>query len=304
MRQARKLIRAKQFPEAVSLLTAALTETPGDRQLLELLGTTHFMAGNHADARAAFEKLTRADPMYAGGWVNLGAVCNVLGDYRRATEVLRKAIQRDRKCASAYYNLGIAQKGQHQSEMAIGAYKEALRLNPKLPEAWLNLGNLYMDADKYKPAADAFQKGLEAAPDSKKLKGLLTKAQRMIEGTRREESPFGRLVDEAELARRQARTLRRGLDAATRVHEREEIRAIVKELRHSARPMIELLDESLNRELHVLHLAVLEKDTRGASHSAFENMQETINTLDGHRAALEEHTGEIRAHLKRTDPGL
>ncbi|MEZ6062731.1 MAG: tetratricopeptide repeat protein [Planctomycetaceae bacterium] len=304
LRQARKLIRAKQYPEAVAFLTAALTETVGDRQLLELLGTTHFLAGSHEDARAAFEKLTRADPMYAGGWVNLGAVCNVLGDFRRATEVLRKAIQRDRHCASAYYNLGIAQKGMQQPDMAISAYREAVKLDASLAEAWLNLGNLYMDTSKFKAAVDAFSKGLQASPNSAKLKHRLTKAEESMAGTRRVDPPFGRLVNEEELAKRQARSRRRDLDAATRNHEREEIRAIVKELRHNVRPIVPLLDETLHRELHLLHLAVVEKDTRGESPAAYDAMQQTIQDLDAYRAKMVEVTGEIRAHLKRTDPGL
>lgn len=299
---ARRLIRQQQITQAANLLRESLEENPVDKECQELLGMALFMDKQFDDAQGAFEKLTRMDPMYAPGWVNLGAVLNVQKQYQKATGALRKAIQRDRRCGSAYYNLGIAQKGLKQNAMAASAYQEAIKLDPGMVEAYLNLGNLYMEMKNLKKAVQAFEQGLEKAPKSKKLQALLSRARQDQEGSRRKESPFGRLVNEEELATRQLRTDRRNLSPVDRNNEREEVHAIGKEIRAHTKPLVPILNDIIHKQLHVLHIALVNPDTLRDAGPSLTALTESMEELSRCRGVVAENVRQIREHLNRTDP--
>ena len=302
--QAKQLIRDRDPEGSIHRLEAGLEQDPADGDAQELLGSLLFRLRRHEEARDAFRQLTRIDPRSAGAWVNLGAVQNVLGDFRAASESLRRAIQRDKDCAVAYYNLGIAQKGLDQPRLAVSAYQECVKRDPSCTDAWTNLGNLQMELTAYGKAVKAFESGLVQLPESQKLKRLLTRAQATVEDSRREESPFGRLVDEAELATRQTPVRRRRLSVHDRNRERETMRELSRSLRHVIRPMVAILDDTLPQKLHALHLAAATKDARGEGFAALSQLQESIEKLHELQATAGEATREIRSILQKTDPWI
>lgn len=302
--QAKQLIRSGQASGAIKLLEKQLQDHPGDRSAQELLGMCYFSAKQLEQARDAFNQLTRMDPKYSAGWVNLGAVQNLLKDFNGATKNLRKAIQIDKKCASAYYNLGIAQKAMKSNSMAVSAYKEAIRLAPDMAEPYANLANLYIEMKNYRQAVKTADEGVERCPKFKKIKLIRDKAMDLKEGNRREESPLGRLVNEEELARKQVRVGSRGLDATIRNEERDTLRTHAKAIRKDTKPIVPLLDERLHQQIHVLSLAASQKDNRGEGQAALESMRETVEEIDRLRASSRNAIMEIRQQLQKTDPGL
>jgi tetratricopeptide (TPR) repeat protein len=295
----RQLLQKRQFDECLEFLRNHLQREPGDSECQELLGMTLFVTKRYEDAKAAFERLTQMDPMYSAGWVNLGAVQNVLKDYQGATKSLRKAIQRDTKSASAYYNLGIAQKAMKMNSMAISAYREAIKLDPEMEEPHVNLGNIYMEMTNFAQAVKVLETGVERFPNSTKLRAVLRKAKDLKEGNRKKESPFGRLVDEEQLARKQIRTTKRELTATERNEERDFLRVIGKSIRKRTEPLVALLDETLHQQL-----PAAQKDSRGEAGTAYDKMTATLEELDAARRESSRSMAEIRTHLERTDPGL
>lgn len=302
--RAKSLLQQRKVPAAISLLTEHLQNAPEDKAAIELLGMACFMSRNYDQAREAFENLTRADPMYAAAWTNLGAVQNVLQDYQGATRSLQKAIKRDKKSASAYYNLGIAQRAMKMNSMAISAYREANKLDPSMPEPYTNLGNIYIEMQNLTQAIRVLEDGIKHCPDSPKIAAILEKARTIKEGNRRNEAPLGRLVDEKELAKKQVRTQKRELTAPERNQERETMKTISKSLRNAKKAMVPLLDTALNQQLHILHMAAVQKDTKGEAASAYDEMTTTLQQLDGYRRITSRSIQEIRTHLERTDPGI
>ncbi len=302
--KARQLVKGKNYDAAIQVLRDALEADPADRTVQEMLGVLLFRLKRHEEAADAFRQLTRMDPRDAGAWVNLGAVLNVGEDFKGASEALRKAIQRDKTCGVAYYNLAIAQKGRKQPKMAISAYEQCLRLEPDNTEASINLCNLFFTQEKYYKAAKVADAALEHAPKSAKLKRLQARAAEGIDGSRIEESPFGRLVDEKELARSQKSVVRRRLSAADRNREREFMRDAARELRHAIRPMVPILDVSLPKQMHTLHLAAAQQDYRNEAFAAFDSLVATISELAGMKETVEKSVEEIRSQLKKTDSGL
>ncbi len=304
VQNARQLLQKKKFPEAINLLRQKLKADSANRDAQELLGMAHCMAKEYQQAKDAFNQLTRMDPGYSAGWVNMGAVQNLLGDFQGATKTLRNAIKKDKKSASAFYNLGIAQKAMKMNSMAISAYREAIKLDPSMPEPYANLANIFVEMKNPTQAIRTTEDGLKHCTDSKKLQAILTKARQLKEGNRRNAAPLGRLVDEKELLKKQVRATRRELTPVERNNERDAFRDLAKAIRRFTKPTVELLDAPLQQQLHVLHLAVAQHDSRGEATSAFEEMITTIDELDRLRNGCREAIAEIRANLERTDPGL
>ncbi len=302
--RARQLLKRRDVDGAVRLLQETLTGDTATCEAAELLGVILFRLKRHSEARDVFQLWTRLDPRDPAAWVNLGAALNVLGEHRAAADALRKAIQRDRKNAAAYYNLGIAEKALGHASNAVVAYTECLKIEPDSQEAAINLGNLLISQKQFSRAEKVLRAALEHAPKSAKLQRLLQKAEAGAAGTRVEISPFGRLVDEKELARRQTTVRKRELTAAQRNHERQFMREAVRELRHAIRPVVTLLDEDLPRHMHTLQMSVFQQDARYDSFSAYEGLCAAMKELDAAFETISSGIAEIRSELSKTDPGL
>lgn len=257
LRESRELIRAQKYAEACQKLQKLLEDDPKEEDALELLGLTNFFQRKLEPARECFERLTRLNPAHTKAWVNLGAILNRMGEHKKATDALRRAMQRDRKCAEAYYNMAIAQRALQMNTMAISAYKEAVKLAPTMVDAHINLGNIYMDMKNVGLALQCFQTALKHEPGSAKARRCLETAQSTQKIFRKEASPFGRLVDVADLARQQQMTNSRTLDPAARLAERETVQKHTKVVRTSAREMVAMLEETVPQQLHRVKIAIL-----------------------------------------------
>ncbi|MCP4173697.1 MAG: tetratricopeptide repeat protein [Fuerstiella sp.] len=301
--QARRLLQKKRTANALMVLTAHLQEEPGDRDAQELLAVCHFVSKQYEEALSAFQDLTRLDPNYAPGWVNLGAVQNLMGDHQVAARTLSKALKKDKKNASAHYNLGIAQKALKMNSMAISSYREAIKLAPDMPEPYTNLGNMYVDMKSLSQAVKCLEEGLRNCPKSAKLAAVLARAKQLKEGRRLNEAPLGRLVDEQELANRQIRTDKRHLTPLQRNEERDSLRDLTKTARHFTKPFVPLLDQALRHQLHILQLAAAQGDTRNEAPSAFAKMAETVRELDRVRQGAAEATEEMKTQLAKAEVG-
>lgn len=301
---ARRLLQQRKINEALAIIQEIKESDPDDREAQELLGMALFMSRQFEEAKEAFDLLVRMDPRNATAWVNLGAVQNVLKDHQGSIRSLRNAIKRDKKSASAYYNMGIAQKAMKMNSMAISAYKEALRLDPLMADAYINLGNLYIDMNNLTQAVRLLKDGLEKCPQSKKMPVVLEKAQRAKDGVRVKDAPLGRLVDEKELQRRQIRTAPRQLEPAQRVNEREALHDFGKTMRRSTKPIVELLKNRLQQQIHVLDLAAAQKDSRGEAPATYDQMTQTLAEMEELRKTAKEASGQIRDLLSKTDPGF
>ncbi len=301
---ARQLLRERKINEALTLLEELMQENAEDREGQELLGMALFMSKRFEEAKSAFQQLTRMDPTNATAWVNLGAVQNTLGDHHGATKTLRKAIQKDKKSASGFYNLAIAQKALKMNSMAISAYQEAIKIDPKMAEAYTNLGNMYIEMNNLRQAIKLLEAGVEQCPNSPKVAAVLEKAKAAKSGVKKVNAPLGRLVNEEELAKKQIRTAPRELDGAMRIHERETMHDLGKTIRRSTRPLVELLNNRLQQQLHIMDLAAAQKDARGEAPATFEEMVSTIDEMDRLRSVSVTAVLEIKAQLEKTDPGI
>jgi tetratricopeptide (TPR) repeat protein len=293
----RGLIRAGRVQEATALLQNLPTPSGDAEEVLSLLGSAQFLGKEYAAARGTFERLTQLYPSFAGGWVNLGAVLNKLGEHRKAVEAFRRAIQKDSKCADAYYNMGIAQKALNLSMMAIGAWREAVRLQPEMFEAHLQLAKLYGEMKNYGMARKCAQDALRIRPDSARAQEVLTGLQKQQMEAKKSESPFGRLVNTAELERQSARTVARELTPAVRQQERELVQSVTKRIRQESRDLVPLLDEGLSTSLQRLQRLI--RDPQSGNHGDWplDGFSAAVRELEGKMGIVSGGVGELRTFL-------
>ena len=294
LQESRELIRAQKYAEACQQLQKLLDEDPKEEDALELLGMASFFQKKLEPARECFERLTQLNPAHTKAWVNLGAILNRMGEHKKATDVLRRALQRDRKCAEAYYNMAIAHRALQMNTMAISAYKEAVKLDPEMVDAHINLGNIYMEMKNIGLAVKCFQTALRHEPTSAKAKRCLETAQSTQKTSRKEASPFGRLVDVADLDRQQHMTNSRVLDSAARLKERETVQKNTKIVRTSAREMIETLESSVPQQLHRLKIAILHVEEHLDATDLLQNLETSIQELSRQQDILESASDQMR----------
>lgn len=279
IRESRELIKSQSYSAACDLLQKLLEDDPGEEDALELLGMANFFQKNLEAARECFERLTQVNPSNTQAWVNLGAILNRSGEYKKATEVLRRAIQRNRKCVEAYYNMGIAQRGQQMNSMAISAYKEALKLAPDMIDAHINLGNIYIEMNNLGLAIQCFNAAIRHQPNSEKAKRCLQKAQSRQKETRKQASPFGRLVDISQLDGQNSVTAPRRLDQNSSKAERENTQKQTRLLRANTKEMIDQLGTILPQQLHRLKIAILHIDEHIDASELLEQFTTSIDNV-------------------------
>ena len=299
-RNAKSLIRKRDFNGAVQVLQKLLDESPNDADALELLGTVYFFSRQYELARDTFQELTTVDPFRASAWINMGAVLNKMGDHKRAIDVLRKGLQRDRQNAEGYYNMAMAQRALKLNTMAVSAYKEAIKFKPEMIDAHLNLGMLYAELRNNKLAQQCYQAVLHIDPNHKKARSLLGMTQDLQKKARDAVSPFGRLVDTAELETQKEDSGPRMLDAVQRVEERELIQAITKRIRPSAKGLVPLLEGEVPEILHRLEIITKQDANKFAEPATHRQLVELIEQLKDMRADVANGFDEIRAHLDQT----
>jgi len=96
--------------------------------------------GQLEQAKAAYERILRAQPGQADAMHMLGVIALQLQNYPVAAELIRLAVQANPLNASAHLNLGLACKELQRFEEALYCYRQATELRPNYAEAFNNQG--------------------------------------------------------------------------------------------------------------------------------------------------------------------
>src|SRR5262249_10872370 len=116
------------------------------------LATVYFQLGELTSAAHHFREVTRLDPLRAGAFINLGAVCNLLNQPADPVAALRRALQIAPQRVEGYYTLGLVYRRKGQPDLAITAYREAVRVNPRMADAHFNLANIHLEKEQWRLA--------------------------------------------------------------------------------------------------------------------------------------------------------
>lgn len=196
--EARKSLRRKKLPEALSYYQRICDIDANDAASWWMLGNVNGWLGNMKEAEEAFHKALALEPDYADAHcslgnalysqgkaeeavecyntalqlnpdhtearMNLGTALHVLGRSQEAEESYRTSINQ-RPTAMTYYNLANTLFRQGKVDEAIEHYEEALVMQPTLYPARNNLGNVMLYMGRYEDAKSHYQEALALKPD-------------------------------------------------------------------------------------------------------------------------------------------
>lgn len=110
----------------------------------------HFALARNAQDAGQFDKAAleyaatiRLAPSFAGGYVNLGLVHYIQGDYQGSSSALHKALELDPKLVGANLYLGIDEVKLNHPDKAVSYLQYAKKLDPSNKEAQSWLGTAY-----------------------------------------------------------------------------------------------------------------------------------------------------------------
>src|SRR2546423_1281944 len=93
--KARKAIAERDWDRAKQIYLQALGLKSDSPDVHYGLATVYFQLRELTSAAHHFREVTRLDPQRSGGFINLGAVLNLMQEYSEAVTALRRGLQLD-----------------------------------------------------------------------------------------------------------------------------------------------------------------------------------------------------------------
>ncbi len=295
--QARQFLKEQDYDGAIDTYQRILNINPAEKKAHAGIAAAYFQLKQYPAAIQHFEELTRLSPADAAPFINIGAIYNRQGEHKQALSVLRKAIQKDKKSADAYYNMGIAHKGLNQLSMAVTAYKQAIVFDPELVDAHFNLGNIYLEMKNHTQANLSFTRTLEIAPHFKKAVKALEILDIKTEKEKQKINPFGRLVDESTLIKKDMSVPTHEMTPEEREKDRKEIHDLCLEIKDAALVLVTDLKKGFAPSLLNLNRCI----SQGEKHyseldEANTDFQRNVKSLGAMRKKLKLKMLQLRAH--------
>ena len=125
IQDANKLIRQKQYDQAMDKINGILSSKPKDIQARYLKGVILIEKGKTEDAIGIFQALTEDAPDRPEPYNNLGFLYALQGQYDKARSAMEMAIRIQPTYAMAHENLG-----DIYAKLASKEYERALHLDP------------------------------------------------------------------------------------------------------------------------------------------------------------------------------
>jgi tetratricopeptide (TPR) repeat protein len=160
--KAQRAVEKKKYDEAVTFLTAILSNDKEDFQVWALLGTVYFVQEKPADAEKAYLSSLELKPTFMALF-NLGRLRSTLKRFDEAIDPLTRALASHPESGQINLLLGEAYLQTKKGSKAIPYLNEAARLGQ--PEAHLRLGWLYNAAGMKDKAVVEYQEFLKKRPD-------------------------------------------------------------------------------------------------------------------------------------------
>jgi tetratricopeptide (TPR) repeat protein len=147
------------LPEERALLEPAVRERFND------YGIGLLLQGDLKGAEAAFLAVTRMDPGYADGWVNVGRARLQEGNTAGAREVLERALQLAPELAKTHFFLGSTSKAEGRYDDALAHLRQAAARYPRDRVVQGQIGRVLFLKRAYREAIATFERVLAIDPE-------------------------------------------------------------------------------------------------------------------------------------------
>lgn len=184
--QAHTFHQSGDLSAAELLYRKLLQKTPGDVEVLFLLGTLHMQRGDFETAQPLLQRVLALRPQHAEALNNLGLGLSYAGRYEEALAMLERALKLKPKYGDAWNNLGSTLEKLERLDEAETAYRRLMALEPQRVDGFYNLGLILKRRERWKEAEACLLCALELVPNRvatlNDLGGLYHEMGRLREG--------------------------------------------------------------------------------------------------------------------------
>ncbi len=162
--KAERALRDGDFTQAEQIYREILSKNPHDNDARLGLSLALLKQRNVQDAYDHAARVIVADPLSARAHALLGSAILAAGGFRESLEEFRTALSLEENEAMAIAGLAMIDFYENRSALAIRGLQRAAALAPDEPDYVFNLGQAASRTERYKEAADAYERFLVIAP--------------------------------------------------------------------------------------------------------------------------------------------
>ncbi|HEX8785011.1 MAG TPA: XrtA/PEP-CTERM system TPR-repeat protein PrsT [Telluria sp.] len=173
----RSELELKHYDKALAAVQALEKQQPDNPQVQNTKGAVYLMAGDQANARAAFEKALALQPTYFAAVTNLASLDLRDNKPDAAKQRFEKVLEKDKNNVAAMSALGDLAMEQKKADEATSWYEKASNATPDAVVPALKLGAHYLRINQPQKALALARKFQPANPTNANLLDLLGQAQ-------------------------------------------------------------------------------------------------------------------------------
>jgi tetratricopeptide (TPR) repeat protein len=159
-----KALRRGDYPLAEKIFRELLSKDAHDNQARLGLSFALLKQRSLQDAYDHAARVILLDPLSARAHALLGSAILAAGEFRSSVEEFRTALTLNEEEALAIAGLAMVDFYENRLELALPLLRRAASLEPDEPDYIFNLGQAAARSERYKEAADAYERFLAIAP--------------------------------------------------------------------------------------------------------------------------------------------
>src|SRR6185369_17737123 len=159
-----RALRKGDFDQAEKIFRDLLNKDAHDLEARLGLSYTQFKQRNLQGAYDNAARVIMQDPLSARGHALLGTAILGAGEFRLSVEEFRTALSLDENEALAVAGLAMVDFYENRMPLALNGLRKAVNMDPEEPDFLFNLGQAAARSEKYKEAADSYERSLIIAP--------------------------------------------------------------------------------------------------------------------------------------------
>ncbi|MBV9209092.1 MAG: aspartyl protease family protein, partial [Acidobacteria bacterium] len=176
--RAEKAVREGDYELAEKIYRELLTKDVRDKEARLGLGFTLYKKRNLHDAFDHMARVISEDPLSARAHSLMGTVILASGDFRRSIEEFRTALSLKNDDAWAVAGMAMVDFYENRLTESVQGLKRAAFIDPYEPDFVFDLGQVASRTERYKEAADAYERFLLIAPKTdtdrrNRIRGLI-----------------------------------------------------------------------------------------------------------------------------------
>ena len=178
VKQAEKLTRKGSFLEAEKLLRSLIAQDSANTKAKVVLGYVLLKQKRLDEAYALSFEVAKAEPKNARAFALVGMVLLSFGNFKDAKTILYSAWKINPNEPMAWAGAGMLDFYENRIDEGVEKLETAAYLDPNDPDFVFALAQVYARAEKYKEAAEAYNRFLSISPTSdtdrrNRIKGLI-----------------------------------------------------------------------------------------------------------------------------------